>query len=513
MSANYEPSDSSYDRFFPQASPGGEQPGGYGGDPHPPRWRVRPGGPAHSQSPVMHQQPPGFNTRQNQGAPCDPRLQSQPLQQPAPGPNVVPWPRSPQQSQQPFAQTPEHSYAQSPNPAHSQPPVAEPAATPDPRAQFWAPDTHAAAVTPPQQRQSSSASAEQQQVAPPVQQQMTQTLPDWMVDPVDNQRFVDHRVGDDEQSLTYSADRLDLVRARKIPPGQGWRKLLYLLTFHQLNLGLSPAEVAYAEMMATIRQPITGDYKIGVVSLKGGVGKTTTTVCLGSTFAKLRRGDRVVALDGNPDFGTLVNRVAKQTNTTVKDLLADENLKRYGDVRRHTSQNIHGLEVVAGERDLAQSERFSKAEFERVMAVLEQHYSLIFTDCGTGVINEAMDGVLDTSNGLIFVSSVTIDGARAVSANIEWLQLHGYQHLVEHAVVVLNTNKLDKSSANINQLREHFSPHVRAVHVIPFDYHLAEGAEINLDLLNKKTVRAFEKLAEVIAIDFPSATGKHTKEV
>ncbi|MGV7297670.1 nucleotide-binding protein, partial [Mycobacterium kansasii] len=60
--------------------------------------------------------------------------------------------------------------------------------------------------------------------------------------------------------------------------------------------------------MATIRQPITGDYKIGVVSLKGGVGKTTTTVTLGSVFAHLRKGDRVVALDGNPDFGNLSSR-------------------------------------------------------------------------------------------------------------------------------------------------------------------------------------------------------------
>src|SRR5262249_33429748 len=40
---------------------------------------------------------------------------------------------------------------------------------------------------------------------------------------------------------------------------------------------------------------------IAVMSPKGGVGKTTATVLLGSLFALLRR-DRVVAIDTNPDF-------------------------------------------------------------------------------------------------------------------------------------------------------------------------------------------------------------------
>lgn len=336
-------------------------------------------------------------------------------------------------------------------------------------------------------------------------------MADWMDEPVDS-RFIDKRMGDDEGSLVHTADRLDLIGSRKLPPGHGWRKWLWLLTFKRLNLGQSPAEISYAEMVETIRQPIRGDYKIGVASLKGGVGKTTTTVTLGSIFAQHRKGDRVVALDGNPDFGNLVSRVPRQTNTTVKDLLADEDLSRYGDVRHHTSQNVHGLEVVAGERDLAQSERFSMAEYERVMAVLQRHYSLIFTDCGTGLINEAMDGVLKTANALILVSSVTVDGARAASANIEWLTIHGYQHLVSRAVVILNNNKQGKTTANLDQLKEHFSPHVRAVHVIPFDDHLAEGGEVNLKLLKAPTLRAFEELAELIATDFPSATGKHTRE-
>ena len=573
MSANFEPSDTSYDRFFPEEPSSGEPADGYGAEiPAAPAQRGAGRdsyGQAVFQHPVTEQR--GYSEPRPQ--PGQPRSTPE-----AHRPNVVAWPRQhhaeqqdsehpaygwPPQSvsaghdygqpaeaaavepadytygqpadhnyappvEQSYAQPAEQSYAQPAEQSYGQqahpyaPPAEHPYAPPaeqsypQPAEQSYGQQAAAAprsalwtSTAPPQRR------SPYPQSAPPPrtrQQQSSQSMPDWLDEPVDSRRFVDQRVGDDEDSLTYGADRLDLQRARKLPAGRGWRKLLYNLTFHRVNLGLSPAEVKYADMVAAIRQPITGDYKLAVVSLKGGVGKTTTTVTLGSMFAELRKGDRVVALDANPDFGNLVSRVAKQTNTTVKDLLADGNLSRYGDVRRHTSQNNHGLEVVAGERDLAQSERFSKAEFERVMAVLEQHYSLILSDCGTGVINEAMAGVLDTTNGMILVSSVTIDGARAVSANIEWLRLHGYQHLVEHAVVVLNSNKTDKSSANIEQLQDHFSPYVRAVHVIPFDHHLAEGGEVNLNLLNKKTRRAFEELAEIIATDFPSATGKHTRE-
>ncbi|SLJ66350.1 ESX-1 secretion-associated protein EspI [Mycobacteroides abscessus subsp. abscessus] len=83
-----------------------------------------------------------------------------------------------------------------------------------------------------------------------------------------------------------------------------------------------------------------------MLSLKGGVGKTTTTMGLGSIFASIR-GDRVIAVDANPDFGTLSQRVPLQTRSTVRDLLLDPSIERYSDVRRHTSQATSRLEVLA----------------------------------------------------------------------------------------------------------------------------------------------------------------------
>lgn len=48
-----------------------------------------------------------------------------------------------------------------------------------------------------------------------------------------------------------------------------------------------------------MNQPLQGCYKIALLSLKGGVGKTTVTATLGATFASIR-GDRVIAVDANP---------------------------------------------------------------------------------------------------------------------------------------------------------------------------------------------------------------------
>ncbi|SIA19633.1 MinD/ParA family ATP-binding protein [Mycobacteroides abscessus] len=334
--------------------------------------------------------------------------------------------------------------------------------------------------------------------------------PTWMRAKPESNPYADHRVGDDPESLTFQADRLAQAQHKpmKIPPGHGWRKVIYLLTFKQWNLGPSPAEKAYAEDIAIIRTPVS-DYKIGVISLKGGVGKTTTTAALGSTFAEHRKGDRVVALDANPDLGNLATKVPRQTNTTVKDLLQDKHIARYGDVRRHTSQNSHGLEVVASERDLTVSEQFSQAEYQGAIDILERHYNIIFTDCGTGLTNEAVSGMLENAHTLILLSSITIDGARAASATIDWLNNQGQQHLVKNSVLVLNSNKQEAGDANVEKLHKHFAPKVRVVHEIPFDKHLARGGEVDLKLLNKKARAAFLELAKIIATDFPTAEGRH----
>jgi MinD-like ATPase involved in chromosome partitioning or flagellar assembly len=50
-----------------------------------------------------------------------------------------------------------------------------------------------------------------------------------------------------------------------------------------------------------------------------------------------------------------------------------------------------------------------------------------------------------------------------------------------------------------------FLTHVRAVEGIPFDRHLAEGAEVSLELMNRKTRQAFMGLAATLTDGFGKA--------
>ncbi|GAB2938875.1 hypothetical protein GCM10027047_39070 [Rhodococcus aerolatus] len=300
-----------------------------------------------------------------------------------------------------------------------------------------------------------------------------------------------------------------LFRPAKRPPASGWRRMVHRISGGSVNPGESVEDVRRRELIERVGQTIRGDYKIAVLSLKGGVGKTTTTAALGSTFASLR-GDHVVAIDANPDRGTLAGRIPIQTTATVRDLLDQaETIHRYSDVRAFTSQAPSRLEVLSSERDVFKSEAFSEADYLAATGVLESFYNLILTDCGTGLTHSAMTGVLGTADALVLISSPALDGAQSADATLGWLEAQGYGHLVERTVVVISASRPGSAAVNMAQLVEHFESRVRAVRVVPFDSHLAEGAEIDLDRLTPATRRAFEELAAVVADDFPAAAGRH----
>ena len=305
--------------------------------------------------------------------------------------------------------------------------------------------------------------------------------------------------------VSHDLSTAHLVKQVKRPPQSGWRKAVYVGSGKLVNPGESPADVQRRDLIARVNQPLRGCYKIAMLSLKGGVGKTTVTTSLGSTFASLR-GDRVVAVDANPDRGTLSQKIPIETTATVRHLLRDSaRITRYSDVRSYTSQGSSRLEILASEQDPAVSEAFSEDDYRRTVNLLEHFYNIVLTDCGTGLMHSAMKGVLDLADSLVIVSSGSIDGARSASATMDWLDAHGHTDLVANSVAVINSVHRRSGGVDLDRVGEHFAARCRAVVRIPFDAHLEEGAEVDLDRMEPGTRLALLELAAVVADAFEAA--------
>uniref|UniRef100_UPI00117E290E MinD/ParA family ATP-binding protein n=1 Tax=Streptomyces sp. JHA26 TaxID=1917143 RepID=UPI00117E290E len=270
----------------------------------------------------------------------------------------------------------------------------------------------------------------------------------------------------------------------------------------RFKLGGKKEEAERQRKLELIRTPVLSCYRIAVISLKGGVGKTTTTTALGSTLATERQ-DKILAIDANPDAGTLGRRVRRETGATIRDLVqAIPYLNSYMDIRRFTSQAPSGLEIIANDVDPAVSTTFNDEDYRRAIDVLGRQYPVILTDSGTGLLYSAMRGVLDLADQLIIISTPSVDGASSASTTLDWLSAHGYADLVSRSITVISGVRETGKMIKVEDIVGHFQTRCRGVVVVPFDEHLAAGAEVDLDMMRPKVREAYFNLAAMVAEDF-----------
>ncbi|MEU5388406.1 MinD/ParA family protein, partial [Kitasatospora cineracea] len=422
-------------------------------DAAPPVAQQVPGPPQAPQPPVQQQAP--------QPQPVQPQpVQPQPVPQQAPPPQPYPQQQWPQQQYPPQVQQPYPQQGQQ-WPAQQQPPA-------DPRAGGW----------PQQQPQ-------------PYQQHNPGGAPQA---PAQFQQAAGQAAAHGA-ALGYTA-AVELSSDRLL---RGQPKVQKQSRF---QFGGKSAQAGKQQKLELIRHPVMTCYRIAVISLKGGVGKTTTTTSLGATLASERQ-DKVIAIDANPDAGTLGRRIKRQTGATIRDLVtAIPNIRSYMDIRQYTSQDPNsGLEIVANDVDPAVSTTFDDSDYRQVIQVLGQHYPIILTDSGTGLLYSAMRGVLDLADQLIVVATPSVDGASSASTTLDWLSAHGYADLVQRSITVVSGVRETSKMIKVEDIVAHFQTRCRGVVVVPFDESLAAGAEVNLQMMRPKVRDAYFELATLVGED------------
>ncbi len=303
-----------------------------------------------------------------------------------------------------------------------------------------------------------------------------------------------------EPAAMLTADRLIDTSSRFRPaPEGGFRRFVYYLTLKSVNLGDSLRVRERKALDARIGAQIGGGAKfVPVLTRKGGVGKTTVTTLLGMALA-LTREDRVIAIDANPDRGTLAERISKSTRFTVRDVVnRAAAIDGFTDFSTMVSRDVTRLDVLASDSDPMLSEAFNEGDYNVVADMAARYYSVVLTDCGTGIVHSVMRPTLQRASTLVIVSGGSVDEARLASETLTWLEANGYGDLVRNAVVALNTATQATQLVKLDEIEQHFKTRVRAVVRIPYDNALAAGSVIKFNELKPGTRQAARELAALV---------------
>jgi MinD-like ATPase involved in chromosome partitioning or flagellar assembly len=302
-----------------------------------------------------------------------------------------------------------------------------------------------------------------------------------------------------------TADRLIEGKLTRTPPTGAWNRFVYTATFHKVNLGDSPAERARKELDARIDKQFEGGTRfVPILTRKGGVGKTTVTTLLGMALATTRE-DRIIAIDANPDRGTLSERVSKQTRATVRDVVHKAaSITGFTDFSQLVSRDETRLDILASDTDPLLSEAFDENDYNVVADLAARYYSIVLTDCGTGIVHSVMRATLQRADSVVIVSGGSVDEARLASETLTWLEANGYGDLVRNAVVAINTATHGTSLVKLDEIETHFASRVRAIVRIPYDAQLAAGSVVSYKDLKQTTKDASRELAALVVDGLPA---------
>jgi MinD-like ATPase involved in chromosome partitioning or flagellar assembly len=243
-------------------------------------------------------------------------------------------------------------------------------------------------------------------------------------------------------TLAMAPTRLERARSR-------WRELDYI-----------------GQLDALITEPrLLHCATIAVVSPKGGVGKTTVTALLGTLLSLLRR-DPIVAVDTNPDFGSLGRVLTPDQSWYVDDLaqlvLEDDELSLTA-LDSHLGRAVHGLLVVPAPTDPARMAALDEEAYSRVIARLKDFFSLILLDCGTGLQDPASAAAIAAADQVVLLTDAQPATASLVAESTDLLHQWG-----RPITVVVNRMPAKDARLDVQQLSRYL-PAARGLVVVPDD--------------------------------------------
>ena len=283
------------------------------------------------------------------------------------------------------------------------------------------------------------------------------------------------------------------------PAATGWRAL-----FHARP---PKVELVQAEARRTVSANWASVRRIAVVNGKGGAGKTTTTACLASVFAR-HGGGGVLAWDNNATRGTLGWRTEDAGHSgTVQDLLEHaEQLLQPTVARSAIAAYVHHqaedrYDVLRSNPELlAIRQQVNHVEFDTLVRVVDRNYRLVIFDSGNDESAERWLRMVDHAHQLVVPTTASPESAESAMLLLEALSERDERsaHLAKNAVVVVSDGD---RAAQTTPIADGFRDAGFFTEVIPLDRALRSGP-IRYDQLGRATQDAWMRVAAAAARGF-----------
>jgi MinD-like ATPase involved in chromosome partitioning or flagellar assembly len=262
---------------------------------------------------------------------------------------------------------------------------------------------------------------------------------------------------------------------------------------------------ALAEHGAWIQHPVTTGRRIAVTGIGGGSGKSTVAALIAAVFARYRQ-DRVLALDLDPEFGSLPLRLGMRARYTLADLAEiDAETVQFDGVEPRLARLGQSLWALPGHRGTLGVH--SDAALYRTAGVpLSRFFGVTVTDCGAGISTALHRAVLSAAHAQVLVAPATVDGVTSTGRALDWMNANGLRDLVNRTVVVfaVRTPHLARLTEVKRAAKVLAEARIGSVK-LGFDRHIATGSVLDAGHLAYPTrVTAIAIAAEALRRSLPA---------
>ena len=247
--------------------------------------------------------------------------------------------------------------------------------------------------------------------------------------------------------------------------------------------------------------PMSRPNTIAVISPKGGVGKTTVSFVLGNMFAS-ELHLRVIALDANPDFGTLASLTPDgyRSSRSLADLLADSaTMESPAELHPYVSRLPSGLHLLGAPAHAEVMAQMTPGLYARLLDFLERFYEIVILDLGTGITDPLAQFAVERADQTVVITTPEWITSAGVLGALRYLQLR-------EGTLVLNQAPLSKSAGNREVIEENFRRQAVATRAtIPYDQRLRamlDTGTYDLSRLRASTRVPVKELAAALTQNF-----------